>query len=393
MSEFENKNPTTPDDNDEFVIGKGFTVEEDYETAEDFVEEVDERVKAVRSSNTAKSILWLVAIVIVAVGIAFAIIFAGADYLGIGFGRGNDTVMEIDKGSPAVVVAEKLEESGAVRWPLLFRLYAKAKGYDSQFKYGVYNFNTEAGYESLAQMLMTDGAKAESVTVTIPEMSTVDEIADLLAKNGVCTKDDFINEVQHGEFQYDFLKDIPTEKVYYRLEGYLFPDTYDFYSYESKECAHLAVDRMLGALQEKIDNAKLSKKIEESKYSFHELMTLASIVELEAGGSPSEMSNVAAVFLARLDSPDFAKLESSPTKKYPYGNGRYDTYQCKGLPPGPLCSPSRNSIQATLLPTTDFEYYFFVTDAKMDFYYNKTLSEHVATINRLKKENNWIGDQ
>ena len=393
MSEMENKNPVPQDDHDEFVIGKGFTVQEDYETAEEISEEVGERIKAVRSGNAAKSILWIVAIVVVAVGIAFGVIFAGADYLGIGFDRGNDTVMEIEPGSPAVTVAEKLEESGAVRWPLLFRLYAKIKGYDSQFKYGVYNFNTEAGYESLAQMLMTDGAKAESVTVTIPEMSTVDEIADLLAEKGVCTKDDFINEVQHGEFQYDFLKEIPTEKVYYRLEGYLFPDTYDFYSYESKECAHLAVDRMLGALDEKIKNEKLAKKISESKYSFHELMTLASIVELEAGGSPSEMSNVAAVFLARLDSPDFAKLESSPTKKYPHGGGRYDTYECKGLPPGPLCSPSQNSIQATLLPTTDFEYYFFVTDAKMKFYYNKTLSEHVATINRLKKENNWIGDK
>ena len=72
-------------------------------------------------------------------------------------------------------------------------------------------------------------AKAESVKVTIPEMSSVDDIAKILEEKGVCTKSDFISEVQNGEFDYDFVKAIPDEKVYYRLEGYLFPDTYEFY--------------------------------------------------------------------------------------------------------------------------------------------------------------------
>ncbi|MBR7071143.1 MAG: endolytic transglycosylase MltG [Clostridia bacterium] len=393
MNDSENKNipPETNQPEDDFVIGKGFTVSNDYEEPEPDLY-LSPRVKEKKSGGVLKSVLWIIAIVVVAVGIAFGVIFAGADYLGIGFGRGNDCTMEIAAGTPTVKIAKQLKETGAVQWPFLFRLYSKLKHYDSQYKYGVYNFNTEAGYEALAQMLMTEGAKIESVTVTIPEMSTVDEIADLLEQNKVCTKSDFINEVQNGDFHYDFIKDIPQDKVFYRLEGYLFPDTYNFYNYDSAECAHLAVDRMLKSLEQKIDS-NLKSKIENSKYSFHELMTLASIVELEAGGSPAEMSNVAAVFYARLASPDFAKLESSPTQKYPHGGGRYDTYQCLGLPPGPLCSPSLNSIRATLLPTENFAYYFFVTDAKMNFYYTKTLSEHNATINRLKKENNWIGDR
>ena len=194
------------------------------------------------------------------------------------------------------------------------------------------------------------------------------------------------------EDRYDFVKDIPTEKVYYRLEGYLFPETYNFYSYDSKECAHLAIDRMLKTLDSKLTEG-VRAKISKSGYTLHEVMTLASIVELEAGGSPEEMPNVAAVFYTRLKSDEYPKLQSSPTQKYPYGSGKYDTYKSDGLPPGPLCSPSENSIKAAADPTANFDYYYFVTDAKMKFYYNKTLTEHNNTINRLKRENNWIGDK
>lgn len=389
MDENLNENQNTPNDNDDFIIGKGFSPDVDEPSSDQNEGHLKKRSKGKSAIKTA---IWIIAIFAVSIGLAFGIIFAGADYMGIGFGRGENCVIEIEQGMSTKQIASELKECGAVKCPLLFRVYAKLKHYDSAFKYGVYNFNNEAGYESLSQMLMNDGAKADSVTVTVPEMSTVDEIADILEKAGVCSKKDFINAVQTGDFDYDFIKEIPEESVYYRLEGYLFPDTYDFYCYDSEECAYLAVDKMLKTLDEKLDG-DMKAKISESKYSFHELMTMASIVELEAGGSVTEMPNVSAVFFNRLESDGFQKLESSPTVKYPHGGGRYDTYQCKGLPPGPLCSPSLNSIKAALNPTKDFDYYYFVTDASMKFYYNKTLAEHNSTIARLKKENNWIGDK
>ena len=389
MDENLNENQNTPNENDDFIIGKGFSPDVDEQSPDQYEGHLKKRGKGKSAIKTA---IWIIAIFAVSIGLAFGIIFAGADYMGIGFGRGENCVIEIEQGMSTKQIASELKECGAIKCPLLFRVYAKLKHYDSAFKYGVYNFNNEAGYESLSQMLMNDGAKADSVTVTVPEMSTVDEIADILEKAGVCSKKDFISAVQTGEFDYDFIKEIPEESVYYRLEGYLFPDTYDFYCYDSEECAYLAVDKMLKTLDSKLDG-DMKAKISESKYSFHELMTMASIVELEAGGSVTEMPNVAAVFFNRLESDDFQKLESSPTVKYPHGGGRYDTYQCKGLPPGPLCSPSLNSIKAALNPTKDFDYYYFVTDASMKFYYNKTLAEHNSTIARLKKENNWIGDK
>lgn len=389
MDENLNENQNTPNENDDFIIGKGFSPDVDEQSPDQNEGHLKKRGKGKSAIKTA---VWIIAIFAVSIGLAFGIIFAGADYMGIGFGRGENCVIEIEQGMSTKQIASELKECGAIKCPLLFRVYAKLKHYDSAFKYGVYNFNNEAGYESLSQMLMNDGAKADSVTVTVPEMSTVDEIADILEKAGVCSKKDFINAVQTGEFDYDFIKEIPEESVYYRLEGYLFPDTYDFYCYDSEECAYLAVDKMLKTLDSKLDG-DMKAKISESKYSFHKLMTMASIVELEAGGSVTEMPNVSAVFFNRLESDDFQKLESSPTVKYPHGGGRYDTYQCKGLPPGPLCSPSLNSIKAALNPTKDFDYYYFVTDASMKFYYNKTLAEHNSTIARLKKENNWIGDK
>lgn len=381
-----NNETSLPDD--DFVIGKGFEIENN---KNDFSISNSKKSskKKKKLKNSLKTIAWILSIVVASVGIAFGIIFAGADYMGIGFGRGDNCVIEIEQGMSTKQIAEKLKESGSVKIPLLFRVYAKLKHFDSQFKYGVYNFNTESGYEALAEMLIKDGAKAKSVKVTIPEMSTIDDIATLLENAGVCNKSDFIDAVQNGDFDYDFVKAIPYEKVYYRLEGYLFPETYDFYSYDSKECAYLAVDKMLSTLDSKLTD-ELIKKISAGKYTLHEIMTMASVVELEAGGSKDEMSKVAAVFYNRLNSPDYTKLQSDPTTKYPHGDGRYNTYKSEGLPPGPLNSPSLSSIIASISPEQNFDYYYFVTDASMNFYYNKTLADHNATVKKLKAEKNWI---
>lgn len=374
---------------DDFVIGKGFEI--------DGGENEDNQGKKKKGRHSAgknviKTVIWILCIIIVSVGLAFGVIYAGADYMGIGFGRGSDVTIEIEQGMSTEQIAEELKEAGAVKIPLLFMVYAKFKHYDSQFKYGVYSFNTEAGYEAISQMLIEEGALAQSVKVTIPEMSSIDDIAEILEENGVCTKSDFINEVQNGEFGYDFIDDIPVDNVYYRLEGYLFPETYDFYNFDSEECAHLAVEKMLKTLDDKLTDGMM-QKISESGYTLHEIMTMASIVELEAGGSPDEMANVAAVFYNRLESDDFTTLGSSPTRKYPYGGGKYNTYESPGLPPGPLCSPSLKSIEASIEPTEDFDYYYFVTDASMKFYYNKTLAEHNSTIARLQAANNWIYEE
>lgn len=394
--DLENTNELIINENDNgddaFIIGKGFSVDEEVVKTDK-----KKRRRSAKGMNPVlKSIIWILSIIIVSVGLAGGVIYAGADFMGIGFGRGENCVVEVAPGTPASTIAEQLNECGAVKIPILFRLYAKLTGYENQFKYGVYTFNNEAGYESLAEMLVTDGAKAESVTVKIPEMATIDDIAVLLADAGVCTKADFIDVVKNGDFKLDFVKDIPAEKVHYRLEGYLFPDTYDFYCYDSKQCAYLAVEKMLKALENKFDESML-KKIDQGNYSFHEIITMASIIESEsANGSAEERAKVAAVFYNRLegrnwDGPKF--LQTDPSTYYPYGNGRYDTYKTEGLPPGPIGSPSLNSIKAALNPQKDFNATYFVTDKNADFYFNETLSGHNKTIADLKKKGLWLYTQ
>ena len=412
-----NENPTNSID--DFVIGKGFEIDENTET------DKPKKSKKKRSSGHSliKTVIWVLCIIIVSVGLAFGVIYAGADYMGIGFGRGEDANIEIKMGTPAAEIAEQLEESGAVKIPFLFRMYAKLKHYDSQFKYGVYIFNTEAGYEGLCEMLINDGAKAETVTVTIPEGTgindftknvngekvTVPGIATLLEKAGVCSRSDFLDALDAAKRDSKLLQCADDVRTYYTLEGYLFPETYSFYSYDSEECAKLAVDKMLKESEKRITDS-MFKRAEELDYSMNEILTMASIIQMESGIAVTtdeakarlqdNMKGVASVFYNRLTSDDTGgTLGSSPTLFYgdsfKQDDGRYNTQAdnkfsaIKGLPPGPLCSPGIDAINAALYPKTS-DYYYFVTDSSGNFYFHKTLAEQNATIAKLKQGKQWI---
>lgn len=386
---------------DDFIIGKGFQLD-----AEDEKKASNKR-KRKKGSGTIKNIIWILTIIVVSVALAFGIIYAGADFMGIGFGRGEHKCeINIEMGTPASAIAQQLEESGAVNIPMLFRVYSKLKGYDNQFKYGYYNFESESGYEAICQMLISEGAKAETITVTIPEGTgindytknvngenvTVPGIGTLLEKAGVCTKSDFLAALNDVKLNSKLLSSADDEKTYHTLEGYLFPETYDFYSYDSKECAALAIEKMLKESSVRITD-KMHARAEEMGYTMNEILTLASIVQMEAGKNTEGMAMVAGIFYNRLKSDEFATLGSSPTcyygNSFKYDDGRYNTYNVKGLPPGPLCSPGIDAINAALYPESS-DYYYFVTDKDGNFYYHKTLNEQQKTINQLKQGNNWI---
>ena len=401
----QNNNFNTKDD---FVIGKGFNFEE------------TEPIKNKRTRKKKKSVIgntiWIGGIILLSVAIAFSAIYPFADFFGIGFGRGEEVQMDVPYGSSTAVIAEKLEETGAVKIPLLFRVYSKLKGYDSKYKYGLYTFNTEAGYDRLAEMLMYDGAKAKSVSVTIPEGTgindythivdgeekTVKGIATILEEKGVCKKKDFIYALGEIEFDTDLLKNCNVGKTYYSLEGYLFPDTYDFYAPDGDldstkstvEYARLAIEKMIKQTESKI-TPSMYKRAEKMGYSMNEILTMASIIQMESGQNTDEMPSVAAVFYNRLKSKDFSTLGSSPTcyygESFRKDDGRYNTYDIKGIPPGPLCSPGLAAINAALNPSDGMDgIFYFVTDKDGKFYYSKTGKEHTAIIDKLQNEDNWV---
>ena len=398
QKEIPNDNPS--DIQDDFIIGQGFTIPEEPKNEK-------KRKKGKKGKSIVTTLIWIISIIVISVGLAFGIIFAGADFTGIGFGRGANTSINVEKGTSASQIAEQLKESGAVKLPYLFRAYCKLKGYDSQFKYGFYHFNTEAGYEAIAQMHINDGAKAETVEVTIPEGTgindytknvngekvTVPGIATLLEKAGVCTRSDFLIALDEVKFDTKLLKNVNEGKVYHELEGYLFPETYEFYKLDSEQSASLVVERMIGEAEKRITD-EMYNRANELGFSMNEVLTLASIVQMESGKATDEMANVAGVFYNRLKSDAFSTLGSSPTCYYgdsfKYDDGRYNTYNIEGLPPGPLCSPGIDAINAVLYPAENSEYYYFVTDKNGKFYYHKTLAEQEKTIKSLQQGNNWI---
>lgn len=386
----DNKNKTLNENGDSFVIGKGFNVQEidNYNGSNKHRKHSKSEGKAVLSAVTRVFI-----IIIVSLLLAASIILFTADYLGIGIGRGRDVVVEIPQGASTIKIAEILKQENAISNTFLFRVYSKLKGYDGKYQYGVYTFNNEAGYEHIADLLLTEGAKPDSVMVTIPERSSVDDIAALLTAKGVCSKADFYKALNKKVYKQDFIAGIPESSVYYRFEGYLFPETYDFYCYDSEECAVLAIDKMLSQTQKVLNELGAEAKANEMNYTVHEILTMASIVELEASAYTDKMASVAQVFYNRLETWENPLLGSSPTAKYKYGSGRYNTNIYPGLPPGPYCSPSRSAINAALNPDKSCTATYFVTDAKMNFYFTYSLQEHNKIIAKLKAEKNWIYEQ
>lgn len=367
---------------------------EDYQSAsenEDMVNFSSKKKNKKKKRNGIPTFIRILIILAISFALAASIIFAVIDFLGLTFKNDKTAEIDIKSGFSTAQIADELHDKGVIKFPVLFRLYSKLKGADGSYQYGIYEIKDSQSYDGIINTLKTAGESGEVATVTIPEGYSVRKIAELMEKKGICSKDEFISAVKNTEYDYDFIKDIPTQSVYYRLEGYLYPDTYHFFinsdGKSGQSCAEKAVRKMLDKMNSVITD-EMKESAEKRGYSIHEILTMASIVELEASGYPDDMAKVAQVFYNRLrwtDQP--AMLGSTPTSDYP--DSRYNTNKYEGLPPGPLCSPSITAINAALNPDTSVKECYFVTDKNMKFYYTNSLSEHNELIEKLKSEGLW----
>ena len=367
---------------------------EDYQSAsenEDMVNFSSKKKNKKKKRNGIPTFIRILIILAISFALAASIIFAVIDFLGLTFKNDKTAEIDIKSGFSTAQIADELHDKGVIKFPVLFRLYSKLKGADGSYQYGIYEIKDSQSYDGIINTLKTAGESGEVATVTIPEGYSVRKIAELMEKKGICSKDEFISAVKNTEYDYDFIKDIPTQSVYYRLEGYLYPDTYHFFinsdGKSGQSCAEKAVRKMLDKMNSVITD-EIKESAEKKGYSIHEILTMASIVELEASGYPDDMAKVAQVFYNRLrwtDQP--AMLGSTPTSDYP--DSRYNTNKYEGLPPGPLCSPSITAINAALNPDTSVKECYFVTDKNMKFYYTNSLSEHNELIEKLKSEGLW----
>lgn len=224
------------------------------------------------------------------------------------------------------------------------------------------------------------------VTVMFPEGSTVSQIAELLEQNGVCSAAEFMAEADNPLNLEGFSFSIPNpEERSFLLEGYLFPDTYEFYRNES---ASSAIKRFLKNTQSKL-TAEIQSECDKLGFTLDEILTLASIIQEEAG-NPSEMGKVSSVLHNRLQSKKYPRLQCDVATFYlrdyvkPYVDENryeklaelYNTYKCNGLPAGPITNSGIDAVKAALFPEKT-DWYYFVTDSDGVYYYAETWSEHL----------------
>ena len=288
-------------------------------------------------------------------------------------------------------IAEKLQDAGLIRYKWFFRLFAAVTGASEEVGIGTYELNTDMDYHALiAGMRSSSGnLSAETVTVTIPEGYTVRQTIALLAEKGVNTEEALTEAAQTGDFDYDFI-DNESEDLS-RLEGFLFPDTYEFYVGHNAEDA---LDRLIRNFVSRMDEERMTQ-VEESSYSLQEIITMASLIEKESIGDDTERKNISSVIHNRLENPNSEKggrlLQLCSSINYIMVHDGvksfdttidhpYNTYIHEGLTPGPICNPGLSAIKAAIYPA-DTDYYFFAlgTDKKSHFFTD--YNEHLRFVN------------
>ena len=301
----------------------------------------------------------------------------------------------IEEGDSLSDVANKLKDAGLINYKGVFKLTSGLFGYKSYVEPGSYDLNSDMDYRALIRNMHdweADSKEAQGlVSVTIPEGYTVREIIDLLAQNGVSTAAELEDACANFEFaDYDFLDDSQLGSID-RMEGFLFPTTYEF---DKNKSAVYAVDTMLTMFKSQISQQMLAD-IEASPYTLREIVTMASLIEKESIGDDTERKNISSVIHNRLENPSSEKggralqlcssinyiMKHDGVKTFDTKiDSPYNTYINPGLTPGPICNPGLSAIKAAIYPA-DTSYYFFAlgTDGKSHFFTD--YNEHLKFIN------------
>ena len=289
-------------------------------------------------------------------------------------------------------VSKKLKEAGLIDYRWFFNLFAWVSNADEKIGEGTYDLNTNMDYRALI-VNMNGGSggslSAETVRVTIPEGYTVEQTINLLAENGVNTVEALTEAAESADLDYPFL-DESLEGSISRLEGYLFPNTYDFYVGEDP--AH-ALGRLLSEFNRQMGDDVMAL-VEESGRSLQEIITIASLIEKETDGTDRE--KIASVIYNRLNNPSYETgglLQIDAALVYATGHTElteedmavdspYNLYIHPGLPPTPIANPGFASIRAAVQPA-DTNYYYYVRGNDGLHIFSSTYAEHQQVINSL----------
>ena len=332
--------------------------------------------------------IWIAIIALIGASLGRLLWICATDVLA--FGR-EDKVTTITISSSDVgdidAITEKLYNAGLIKYKQLFRFYASLSSADEKISAGTFELNTLFDYNALVKGMSASSSYRESIKVTIPEGYTCAQIFALLEEKGVCT----VAELEAYEVQSDywFLEGAYTD-AQYPLEGFLFPDTYNFYINDTAQ----GVFRRFLARFDEIFTDDLKAYLDGNKYSLYEIMIVASMIEKESAGS-SENYDISSVIYNRLNKPtSFPYLNIDATIVYAQGGqsdfinkdleSPYNTYKYRGLPPTPICNPSLLSIQAALSPTKTDYYYYALDPSTGLHHFSKSYEDHQDFLNSLE---------
>ena len=349
--------------------------------------------------------VWLAMIVFIGVTMGRFLWVCAADVLA--FGRDDkQVVVEITEEDDMDSIIAQLQEKGLIRYPWLFQVYADLTDAQEDIELGSFTLNTNYDYHALVNEMSSSGSRVE-VTVQIPDGYNCRQIFKLLEEKGVATAESLEEFAANGELSnYWFLEDVKRGDKYC-LEGFLYPDTYNFYQGGGAEHA---ISKLLGGFNNKFNedlqaaldslnkdlastmraNGKSDDYVVENMLTVQELITVASLIEKEAANA-KESPNIASVIYNRLydwgSNPRYLNIDAAIV--YVTGNNKkidttidspYNTYLNTGLTPTPIANPGMSSIEAALKPN-DTNYYYYVLNPETGSHvFASSYDEHAANV-------------
>ena len=358
-------------------------------------------MKKVRKFKVGKFLLFLLLLIIVLILIAIGIYKYETSPVS---NNTDPKIITVDEGDNYFTIASKLKEQNLIRSETFYKIYLKFASPSSLLN-GDYELNEAMSVRDIVKVLSDkDSSKNSTIKLTFREGLNITQMAKIVEEKTNIKSSEFINKIADKtyleELQNDYwflTDDIYNSEIYYPLEGYLYPDTYHFLPSEID--IDTIIRKILDNTEEKLNPYK--NQLQNGTYKVHQILTLASIVELEAV-SDSDRAMVAGVLYNRLndgwslgcDATTYYAAKKSMTERLTQSdltacNG-YNT-RCTsmiGLPVGPIDNPSISSIKAALEPTKN-DYYYFVADTNKKVYFTKNANEHDQIIAELKDEGIW----
>ncbi len=369
------------------------------------------------ASGFTKIIIYLICVFGISIFLSISVIKIGNDVFAF-VKPDKEITVTIPEGATTDDIAQILEENDVINHPFVYKLYSKfrisKRSYlTGEYEAGKHTVNSMMNYDKLLEELSLIQTTDNSIVrVTIPEGYTVKEILELFEKNGMKSAEEFNEALQEYAYDYRFMNGLSKDSGIsdyrfnpdygYRLEGYLFPDTYDFYVEENPISV---ISKLLDNFQRKF-NESFYDRCNELGYTVDEIITIASMIERE-GNNVHDYSKISSVFHNRLkNSSEYPYLDSDATVQYALGSHKsrleegdtsiehpYNTYKNRGLPPGPISNPGYEAIYAALYPEST-PYYFFLSRNDGVTVYSRTYDEHLAAIaesNRIDAQNSQNG--